>query len=189
LVAVRAGASLAVASGPPTWAEIATACIALIALVGAFIQLSSTRRATRRTTAFAYFERYSDPAALPYVTEMLRLLAKSTPSQDDSARWQAWKKKRAKAKLRSLVFVNFWEELGGLYNRRLVDRSVIRQYFGPLIVALWEEGDWFVTRCRSEDDHAFRDWEKMADHIKPWLLARDKPSWWTLPPGSIAFTE
>jgi hypothetical protein len=171
-------ARLSSRGGPPTWAEIATACIAFLALVGAIIQLASARRASLRRTAFAYFERYSDPSAVPYIAEMLRLLAKSKPSEDDDARWRSWKKKHLQTRLRCLVFVNFWEELGGLYNRGLIDRGVICRYLGKLIVTEWVEGQWFIERCQDQEPQAFRDWEKMASHIGRWLEARDESKRW-----------
>lgn len=165
------------ASGSPNWAEIATAGIAFAALIGAFIQLWSARRSNHRANAFAYYGRYSDPNALPYLAEMTRLLRKSVPPETDDVRWHEWHKKDLETRLTSLVFVNFWEELGGLYNRRLVDRKVIRIYLGALLVELWSSGEWFIKRCQEKDHRAFEEWRKMAANTKKWLYRRDHPRW------------
>jgi hypothetical protein len=171
--------SLTLASGSPNWAEIATACIAFVALIGAFIQLWSARRSNHRTNAFAYYGRYSDPDALPYIAEMTKLLEKSTPPETDDARWRKWKEQGLEARLKSLLFVNFWEELGGLYNRRLVDRNVIRIYLGVVLVELWEGGRWFIERNQEENGRAFEEWTRMAANTKKWLYRRDHPRWYT----------
>jgi hypothetical protein len=164
------------AAGSPNWAEIATACIAFLALVGAVAQLLAARRSTHRRNAFGYFERYSNPTALPYIAQMIQLLSRSTPDEDDDTRWHAWKDRELPERLSSLVFVNFWEELGGLYNRRLVDRNVVRTYFGPTLVEFWNEGEWFIKRYQEEDRRVFEEWERMAANTKKWLYERDHPS-------------
>jgi len=163
------------ASDPPNWAEIATACIAFLALVGAFIQLWSARVATRRRTAFGYFERWSDPGSVPYIAEMARLLT-SEPGQDDDARLHGWKERTHEERLKSLLFINFWEELGGLYNRRLVDRDVIRRYLGKAIVTYWSNGQWFIKRGQQENAHMFEEWRKMSKDVDSWLQGRDNPN-------------
>jgi hypothetical protein len=159
----------------PNWAEIATAGIAFVALFGAFIQLWSARRSNHRTNAFAYYGRYSDPDALCYLAEMTKLLRLSVPPETDDERWHEWNEKDLELRLGSLVFVNFWEELGGLYNRRLVDRNVIRIYLGAILVELWKDGAWFVTRCQEDDPRAFEEWGKMAKNTGRWLDRRDHP--------------
>jgi hypothetical protein len=166
------------ATNTPNWAEIATACIAFLALGGAIIQLLAARRSTRRRNAFGYFERYNSPSALPYIAEMIRLLSKSTPDRDDDARWDAWKAETLPNRLDSLVFINFWEEMGGLYNRRLVDRTVIRMYFGAALVELWEKGAWFIGRSEGEDPRAFEEWRRMVVNMEKWLYRRDHPRWY-----------
>jgi len=178
--------NLAPASGSPNWAEIATACIAFVALIGAFIQLWSARRSNHRTNAFAYYGRYSDPDALPYLAEMTKLLKKSVPPETDDARWRKWNDQVLEARLQSLVFVNFWEELGGLYNRRLVDRNVIRIYLGAVLVELWDGGQWFIERSQKEDSRAFEEWARMAANTKKWLYRRDHPRWYRRTWASIS---
>jgi hypothetical protein len=178
LALIGSGAASAHASDPPNWAEIATACIAFLALVGAFIQLWSARAATRRRTAFSYFERWSDPGSLPYIAEMARLF-KREPDQNDEARLSGWEEKPHEERLKSLLFVNFWEELGGLYNRRLVDREVVRQYLGAAVVLYWEKGQWFIDTCskRTDSAHLFEEWRKMSENIELWRRERDHPKW------------
>lgn len=141
--------SVIVRGDSANWAEIATAVIALLALIGAFIQLWSARVATRRRTAFGYFERWSDPGAVKYIAEMASLLVTNKDGLSDQKRFSEWFAGDHEAKLTSLLFVNFWEELGGLYNRKLVDREVIRQYLGAPIVAYWDDAQWFV-KCGAQ---------------------------------------
>jgi hypothetical protein len=179
-------AALASAAGSPNWLEV-TAGIAFFALIGAIAQLLLARRSTHRRNAFGYFERYNSPSALPYIAEMIRLLSKSAPSENDDTRWDTWKAKKLPKRLNSVVFVNFWEELGGLYNRRLVDRKVIRMYFGAALVELWEEGAWFIKRAQKEDPRAFEEWGKMVKNTKKWLDRRDHPKRQWLRRGAALF--
>lgn len=158
------------ANGSPDWAEIVTACVAFVALIGAFLQLQSTRRATRRRTAFASFERWSNPVSLPFIAKMNALFAEGKSEQEDDERWREWNHMPYEKRIASLLFVNFWEELGGLYNRKLVDQEVIREYFGPAIVEYWKTAQWFVRRSRDEDgEDVFSQWGAMRDDIEPRL--------------------
>jgi hypothetical protein len=158
----------------PNWVEV-TAGIAFFALLGAIAQLLLARRSTHRRNAFGYFERYSDPSALPYIAKMIGLFSESDLGESDDTRWLAWKDKGLPERLHTLVFVNFWEELGGLYNRRLVDRNVIRMYFGATLVDLWGKGAWFIKRAQEEDRRAFEEWGKMVKNTEKWLDRRNHP--------------
>ncbi len=154
----------------PNWAQIVTAAVAVLALIGAFAQLQSTRRAARRQAAFAYFERWSDPVSLPFIAQMNDLFARGESISDNDVRWREWNDLPYEKRIESLLFVNFWEELGGLYNRKLVDRGVIREYFGATIVEYWCTAQWFVRRSREADgDDTFSQWEAMRDDIEPRL--------------------
>jgi hypothetical protein len=136
--------------------------------------------AARRRTAFGYFERWTNPQAVRYVAEMADLLRPTRSWETDAGRWRSWNKRTHEQRLESILFVNFWEELGGLYNRQLVDREVIRLYLGATSVAYWESGAWFVKCAEDEgsgkNPHVFEQWRKMNQDIDLWLETRDKPN-------------
>src|ERR1700683_1925234 len=69
----------------PNWVEV-TAGIAFFALLGAIAQLLLARRSTHRRNAFGYFERYSDPSALPYIAKMIGLFSESALGESDDTR-------------------------------------------------------------------------------------------------------
>ncbi len=166
----RSGILPMATSNSPDWTQIVTAGIAFVALIGAFLQLQSTRHATRRRNAFAYFERWSSPASLPFIVKMNALFAEGQSKHEDDERWRLWNGMPYEDRIASLLFVNFWEELGGLYNRKLVDQEIIREYFGPAIVEYWKTAQWFVKRSRAEDGEAvFSQWQAMRDDIEPRL--------------------
>jgi hypothetical protein len=162
-------------SNSPNWAQIATAGVALLAVIVAIASILSVRSANRVTRALQYFERWSDTETLPFVTRTSQFLTVTTGEED--ARWRAWKSMEYEDRLAVLVFINFWEELAFLYNRRLVDRYVIREYLGGLLVFYWEEGSWFIERSRRDDPRDLEQWAKAYPKIKHSLEQRDQPSW------------
>ncbi len=163
----------------PNSAQIATAVIAGLALVGAVVQITSARNANRRTAAFRYFERWSDPESLSYIAKMAEFLTVGTEAEAE-AKWREWEAKTLdfEERLATLVFINFWEELAGLYNSRLVDRKVIREYLGGLIINYWELGSWFINRSRAEDSSDLQQWEDMYWSVKRSFARRDRLRWY-----------
>lgn len=162
-------------SNAPNWAQIATAAIALAALGGAFAQLGVSRRAHRRTVAYGYFERWSHGDAVKYHAKMVDVLV-NVPAEETQRRWEEFPHKPYEERLEAMLFMNFYEELGGLYNSRLVDRKVIRKYLGHAVVQYWERTSWYVDRARAANPRAFDQWKEMYDDVKEWRDRRDRPS-------------
>jgi hypothetical protein len=161
-------------SSAPNWAQIVTACIAFVALIGAVLQLMNARRADRRNAAYRYFERWTDKDAIPYVVKMVEELIK-VPPQEVQQRYKAFWEKSQKERLEITLFLNFWEELGGLYNSRLVDRKVVRRYLSPMVVVYWQRADWFVQRNRETNPWFMDQWEQMYHDMERWRNRREHP--------------
>jgi hypothetical protein len=70
--------------------------------------------------------------------------------------------------------LNFWEEMGGMYNRKLVDRTIIDEYFGLAAIDLWERSQWLAChlRRRTPGSRAFSEWETMCERISGRLAER-----------------
>ncbi len=147
------------------WAQIAIAVVTTGAVIVAIVQIANFRSAAKRSAAFRYFERWSEAGALKFIAQTSAFLTVSDEGQKED-RWREWKTKELVERLQILLMINFWEELAGLYNARLVDQKVIRQYLGGICVELWELGEWFFERCQTENPLALLEWQAMYRNIK-----------------------
>ena len=128
-------------------AEAATALIALFAFAGAIYQLRRTHKTTLETRAHQYLQRYDEPQLLPYISKTHAVL---TGDGEATARIATWDKMLFAEKLDALLFLNFWEELAGMYNRNLVDRKIVGEWFGEAAVAYWQMAEWLVLHQREQ---------------------------------------
>ena len=151
--------------------EAATAFIAFVALGGALLQLLFTRRTTRETRAHEYLQRYDDPKLHPYIEKAHKFIGPREVSDDILvAEWDAMS---FKDRLDAAVFPNFWEEMAGMYNRKLVDRDIIDAYFGDAAIAYWGRAKWLAEHMRATDDShvnpddpgVYQEWETMCATI------------------------
>lgn len=161
----------------PNWAQIATAVIAFAAFWGAVAQLERSRRADRRAAAYRYFERWNAAAAIDYQVKLAVALV-DVPPAEAQRRWGEWANKPYKYRLEAMLFMNFFEELGGLYNSRLVDRKVIRKFLGVAVVAYWERTSWWIDRARVGSPRLFDQWKLMYEDVKEWRERTSVPSRW-----------
>jgi hypothetical protein len=163
---------LGAASDAPTWtsklgaiAEAATALIALFAFAGAIYQLRRTHKTTLETRAHQYLQRYDEPHLLPYIVKTHAVIGGEAQHADRIATWDEMS---FAEQLDALLFLNFWEELAGMYNRKLVDREIVAEWFGDAAIAYWQMAEWLVLHQRDElpEDGIYIEWEKMCADIK-----------------------
>jgi hypothetical protein len=163
---------LGVASNAPNWtsklsaiAEAATALIALCAFAGAIYQLRRTHKTTLETRAHQYLQRYDEPHLLPYISKTHAVL---TGDGEATARIATWDEMSFAEQLDALLFLNFWEELAGMYNRNLVDRKIVAEWFGEAAVAYWQMAEWLVLHQRDQlpEESIYDEWEEMCADIK-----------------------
>ena len=145
-------------------AQIALAIIALAALIAGIAQLKAARTSSRVEITYNYTERFStlarDHLAAFYD---LALIPGKTPSERLST-FLSWETDK---QLDSLVVPNLIEEIAGMYNKNLLHKAIIREFFGVLACDLWQKNAWFIVEYRRHtDDQAFyRQWEKMLKSI------------------------
>ncbi len=146
-------------------AQAVTAGVAALALLGAIAQLAQNRRHERTRLAHRYLERYGDPDEIWLVAEFVDFVKGDGTTRGAAlARWEAMS---VEEKLEILHGLNFWEELAGMYKRRLIDRRVVREYFGEPALAYWRMSEWFIQdqRRRSSEKRLMQQFEEMCDHI------------------------
>lgn len=96
------------------------------------------------------------------------------PSQQRK-RIEVWEKMSYTQTLLAVQGLNFWEELGGMYNRDLIDREIVDDYFGPEAEYIWKGISWFVTYQRNRDPDAMVEMQKMCEMIYLRRQAESKP--------------
>jgi hypothetical protein len=128
-------------------AQIVTAGVAILAVLGAVVQLSQNRRIVRTTRAHRYLERYGNPREIPLVANLSDFLVADPAKR--SASLARWKAMSTQERLEIIHGLNFWEELAGMYMRRLVDRAVVRDYFGSSALAYRARWRWFIDYQRT----------------------------------------
>jgi hypothetical protein len=153
-------------------AQVATAGIAVFALVGVIIQLGQNRRHARADRAHQYLERYGDPREIS-LNAMLYDFIKVEPVEE-AGRQELWQRMPSKQRLEIIHGLNFWEELAGMYHRHLVDRRIVRDYFGGSAIAYWQWAQWFITyrRDKQQSDELMKELEDMCSQIERGERAR-----------------
>jgi hypothetical protein len=161
----------AAALGP--WSEFATAVFAGVALFGAWYQLRQTRNTALETRTHEYMQRYGSPELVPYQTLAHPLIGAELKPGDREARIAMWERMSFKKKQEVLIVMNFWEELASMYNRKLVDRTVIHEYFADVIYDFWEKSEWLRTYIQSKLEEGARVYNEFEDMCRD-LAERDR---------------
>ncbi|MGA8364647.1 MAG: hypothetical protein WB709_09015 [Solirubrobacteraceae bacterium] len=157
-----------------SWSEFATAIFAGVALFGAWFQLRQTRNAGLETRTHEYMQRYSSPELIPYQTVAHPLIGAALDPSDPEARTariEKWKGMSFEKKQEVMIVMNFWEELASMYNRKLVDRTIIHEYFAGVIYDFWEQSEWLRTFIKSQyADGAgvYNEFEEMHRDLAQW---------------------
>lgn len=148
-----------------TIAELITAGVAICAFCGAVVQLRQTRRTTLETRAHEYLRRYDAPRLLPYIDRAHTVVGSKEPSaQETRFRLRAWERLSFRDRLDVLVMLNFWEELAGMYNRDLVDKKIIDEYFGDAALEFWKRSLWLQHHLQEQQagEAVYNEWQEMC---------------------------
>ncbi|HTA96866.1 MAG TPA: hypothetical protein VK730_04395 [Solirubrobacteraceae bacterium] len=183
---------ITVVKGGPSWTDIViaagTTVTAATAGGAAFIGLRGARgsredaaksrelneRHTRQTRAIHYLERYNERGHIPARNRLYTFFLAHTAT-DQQQQIEAWNGMTYLEQVRAVEGLNFWEELAGMYNRNLVEREIIDDYFGPEAEFIWNRIFWFVTYQReTHDPDALRELESMLRRIRPSREAKGK---------------
>jgi hypothetical protein len=139
--------------------QIVLALIAALALIGAAAQALVTRSATRQTLTYNYTHRFADPTLIPFRQKTTDLFSVKGTTEDE--RWQAFRESSLTEQVEALVLPNLVEELAGMYNHKLLNRKIAKDFFGFTAHQLWSEGWWFTQRSREYYAEYYTQWEKM----------------------------
>lgn len=131
-------------------AESATAAAAFLALVGAGLQLAQNRRQARATRAHQYLERWGDPHEIALNAKLIDFIEAEPHAQ--AARRAHWNALSREDRLEILHGLNFWEEMAGMYRRGLLNRKIVRDYFGGPAISYWRWSIWFISYQREKQD-------------------------------------
>jgi hypothetical protein len=156
-----------------------TGISAVVASLVALRQLRQTRQMAAERLAHNYLRRYDEPWRLPFIEKVHVVVGRTTQDQSTAAlRVGSWRQMPLKDKIEVLASLNFWEELGGMYNRELVDRLLIDEYFGDAALDLFERSMWLVRyqRNQSPGDAIYNEWEAMCLDIRVKRATRPRPS-------------
>ena len=161
----------------PSWTDIlgaiALAVAALagsVALAGAYLQLRLGRRQSAQERAEAltarahrYLERYGNPDELPQIAAFHAFM--NVAPDKEAGQLRRWRAMGVLSRLKILRFLNFWEELAGMYNRGLVDRDLVQEYFGAPALYYLKMSHWFIRYEQKREPDALSQFQQMCKDI------------------------
>ncbi len=152
-------------------AQIVIATTAILAFVGAAIELHLIRANARQTLAYSYAERIKKIDMIQS-TYRWRQYWRAHPDYAD------FKTLEVDERAEWLTTVNLIEEIGALYDRKLVDRDVTAETLGVHLEKMWEDcADAFVMGIRQaqSNEWLYDYWEQMQrDTVNRRLAAKRK---------------
>jgi hypothetical protein len=135
-------------------AQVVLAGAAVLALIGALVQIRVTRAIAKRQLAYEYLHRFNSLEILK-LREELREFWKQ-------AEWDTFKALTHQERGRLLIVPNLIEELGGIYNRRRLDRDVAALALGVMVEVVWNECQGLIKGCRADrGEWIYREWDDM----------------------------
>jgi hypothetical protein len=159
-------------------AALALALISLFALVTAFFgvvwQVRDNRAHARRELSYSYYERWNSSHMLACRVVFGQLLDLHETTVED--RWREWSEGSRlwtlERRLKANVVFNFFEELGGQYNRGTLDTAATAEYLGSQALEVWRRSEWLIGRHRKKDATTCIEWKRMLDAIDAPLKRR-----------------
>jgi hypothetical protein len=139
-------------------AQIVIAATGVFAFFGVAYQIHVTRLNERRTRVYAYAERFKQLEAIEAAFKWRAFwkdhsYAEWTALEDsETAQW--------------LTLANLVEEVGALYDRKLIDRDVVAETLGVHFEGLWRDCLKYVMGVREAKNNPwlFDYWEQMQAH-------------------------
>ncbi len=142
-------------------AQIVLAVTALLALVGAAIQIKVARSASREALTYNYTQRFATPELLPFHERTDKLFRLDGVSAKKSyKRFQRWD---YEDKLAALLVPNLFEELAGMYNQGLLHKGITKDFFGATALDVWKRGYWFIDLSRKSNPKYYEQWQLMLE--------------------------
>ena len=139
------------------WADIAQLVLAgaaVLALVGAYVQIRVMRGVHKRQLSYEYVRMVRSNDVLK-LTKNYRTFWKTK-------KWADYSALTGPEQADLLVFPNLIEELAGQYNRKRIDREVIALSIGPLIEEGWAGTQEFIKGAQvTRSRWAYCEWQEM----------------------------
>jgi hypothetical protein len=152
------------------WSDVAQCVIAVaavLALIGAVVQIRSANRNARRVRAYEYADRFNRPEMRRSAGEWREYLEAHTYDDFKNLRWVERNER--------LLLANVIEEVAAMYHRRVVDRDVAAEAVGVYVEGLWEVSKTFIAEARSDKGpNIFCDWEAMVADTPARKLKADR---------------
>lgn len=137
-------------------------------------QIRDTQARETRQRVDQYLARLNHVEFLPLVAAASDLLNTEPINQAEALR--AWLDGESVDRLRTLAFLNFFEEVAGQYNAGTLDEEAANRELVPTAVHYWEIGGWFIGRLQKNQPTAFNQWREMVSGLRLADLIADKPA-------------
>jgi hypothetical protein len=152
------------------WSDVAQLVIAgaaILALVGATVQILLTRSLARRSLSYSYADRFNEPSMAIRIAKYQRYWDTHTYDQ-----WYASAAVHDVTAQAILIVPNLIEEVATAYNRKLLDRNVAAMYLGSGIAVLWHSSAPLVTEARAAtgDEWLYYEWQTMMADTQERLM-------------------
>jgi hypothetical protein len=136
-------------------AQLSIAVTAMFALAGAAAQLWYSRVSARRQRAYDYADCINTREMLRATAEYGIYWKKHTFAE--------FLKEDPVRRIELNMLPNLMEEVASLYNRKLVDRTIVAQLLGTYAIKLWEVSGPSIAdrRAYNDDLHLYAEWEEM----------------------------
>jgi len=144
-------------------AQIALAITAVLAFVGAIVQIRLARSASRQVLTYNYTDRFANPELLPYHQKTIDLF--NLGGADADQRYEAFLGWRNEDQLAALLVPNLFEELAGMYNQGLLHKGITKDFFGQTAVDLWNIASWFIERSQQSNERYYVQWQRMLEDM------------------------
>ncbi|MBA7673253.1 hypothetical protein ES703_81445 [subsurface metagenome] len=129
-----------------------------IGVVGEYKKLDRT---------YDYLKRYGDPNFRPIAAEAINFL-----KREDITLANKWKiledkddPKHVDLKSKVVYTLNFFEELGVMYNRDLTDKEIVKVVFKDPSLKYTEYATRYIAYRRKEIPGVYVEWEKIGDNF------------------------
>lgn len=161
-------------------ATIVTAGAAVGALVYASKQISAAQQRAKEELAYELYARDEDPAfvkptatAVDFLTIDERKACKRR--RLEKRRWRRWRRMNREEQGTIVLYLNHFENVGGLYALDRLDEKATMLLFGLTAHTYWGRFEWFIRRLRRRAPRAYSEWEKFKDAYQEYI-AEQKPS-------------
>jgi len=147
----------------PQFVQVSIIATGIGALLSVFYLAEQVRVATlegRIQRTYEYMKRYNSPEFREDMAMATIFFRDRTRS--NQAKWEAVKTDDI-LKSQIVLSMNFFEELGIMYNKNLLEKTVAREFFGSISKSICEDANDYINERRKDpkDEKNYKNWETM----------------------------